>query len=348
MPPLPFETVRLLLKPLHDATSPNGSEGHMPELPEAEIARRTLTPWVVGRTIEQVVLRMPSRVKRPHGLSREEADREVARFVAALQERTVESVERCGKDLLFRLDDGDALAFNFGLWASVTLRSRLEGGQPEGCPPIKRLGLALRLGSANERVDDEVRWLVFADIIFSTYGVQPFAPAPVPPPYDALDPGLDGPLLARLAAQAKPGKAKAATAKPASPQPGATPRAATRPGPAPQAKRFLMDDTCMLGIGNGYADEILWLARINPLRPVTELDEGGWRSLADAVRAVLDDAIARGGELGFLDARCRRGRVERRIHHRAGEPCPRCGTPLAGYTKSGRETDHCPVCQPLS
>jgi len=298
----------------------------MPELPEAEVARATLAPHVVGQRVEEVVLRMPSRVRRPHKLPRDEDERAVAGFVTGLGGRLITGVERRGKGLLFAFDDGQALDFNFGLWASVTLRERLPDGDESPDPPVKRLGLALRLsrgvaGEAGLGGDAGSRpWLVFADVTFSTYGLAPYAPPSGPPPYDALDPGLTSARLADLAGAA-----------------------ARRSG---ELKRFLMDERLLLGVGNGYADEILWRARLHPRRVAAGLSETEWGTLLAALRDGLLEAVAQGGELDFLDADCRRGRCERRIHHHAGDPCPRCGAALVGYERSGRETDFCPVCQP--
>ncbi|HJW75955.1 MAG TPA: DNA-formamidopyrimidine glycosylase family protein, partial [Thermoleophilia bacterium] len=127
----------------------------MPELPEAEIACATLTPHVVGQRIDEVVLRMPTRVRRPFKLPRDEDERAVAGFVAGLQGRTIVGLERRGKGLLFALDDGNALDFNFGLWGSVTMRERLPENDRPLDPPVKRLGLALRLSERAGSPDTE-------------------------------------------------------------------------------------------------------------------------------------------------------------------------------------------------
>ena len=304
----------------------------MPELPEAEVTRRTLTPLVLGRTIDEVVLRMPSRVRPPERPAISSPALAAEGFVAGLKGRRLEALERRGKDVVFRLDNGMALTFSFGLWSSVTLRPGLEGGQPDGCPPIKRLGFALRLSSERRPVEGdggagrELTWLVFADIAFATYFVAGYEPPAEPPPYDALDPRLGEALVAWPSAEAgwKPPHAR-----------------------APQVKHFLMDESSVLGIGNGWADEILWQTRVHPRRALTDLDAPARRALAGGVAAVLTEAIAAGGEEGFLDALCRPGRAQRRIHHHGGEPCPRCRTPLASYRERGRETNFCPTCQPL-
>lgn len=282
----------------------------MPELPEAEVSRRTLAPLVVGRRIVGVTVFMPSRVSRPV--------QDPGGFTAALRERVIVDLERRGKDLLFRLDDDGALSLNLGLWAGVTVRDHAPvKGEPA------RLGLSLELvATAGGEAAGPSVWLVVADVTFSRWGVGEYEPPPQPPPYDALSGEPTGALLAGLAA-----------------------------GPARGArtvKAFLMDARALAGIGNGYADDILWRARVHPGRPTGGLGAAEWEALAAAIRAELQRAIADGGERGYLDALGRPGRRDRPIHHHAGDPCPRCAATLEGYVKGGRETDFCPVCQPAA
>ena len=202
----------------------------------------------------------------------------------------------------------------------MTLRERLPDEKGADLdPPVKRLGLALRLSDEVGGGAPSRPWLVFADVTFSTYGLALYASPPGPPPYDALDAALTPAVLGELA--------------------GAASRRSA------ELKPFLMDERLLLGVGNGYADEILWRARLHPRRLVTGLVEAEWETLLAALRDVLGEAVAQGGEPDFLAADCGRGRYERRIHHHAGDPCPRCGAALAGYVRSGRETNFCPVCQ---
>ncbi len=176
-------------------------------------------------------------------------------------------------------------------------------------------GAALALsGGPGARVR---RVLAFDALALSTLALEPWEPAPEGPPYDALDARADGAALATLARG--------------------------RTG----LKAFLMDDRYVLGIGNGYSDEILWEARLHPRQPAGSLQPEEWARLAQAMHRTLEAAVAAGGEAGFLDPFGAPGRYERRIHHHGGEPCPRCGQPLAASTSSGRETDFCPVCQAL-
>lgn len=115
-------------------------------------------------------------------------------------------------------------------------------------------------------------------------------------------------------------------------------------------KACLLDQAVLAGVGNIYADEALFLARINPHTPAADLDRDEITRLAGAVRSTLRAAVrARGSTLrDFLDAELRPGSQQTRFHAygRAGTPCHRCGTSLVGSRITQRMTAHCPVCQP--
>jgi len=161
------------------------------------------------------------------------------------------------------------------------------------------------------------RALAFNALSLSTFALEASQPASAAPPFDALDRGADGAALAALA------RGRAAL------------------------KAFLMDERYVLGIGNGYSDEILWEARLHPRQPAGSLAPEEWTRLAQAMHRVLEAAISAGGETGFLDPFGAPGRYERHVHRRGGEPCPRCGHPLAALVAGSRETDYCPACQAL-
>lgn len=115
-------------------------------------------------------------------------------------------------------------------------------------------------------------------------------------------------------------------------------------------KACLLDQTVLAGVGNIYADEALFLAKINPHTPAHKLGPAQTRRLAFAVRSVLRAALkARGSTLrDFMDATQQPGSHQSRfrVYSRPGEPCPRCGGPLQASTVSQRTTTHCPTCQP--
>jgi len=112
-------------------------------------------------------------------------------------------------------------------------------------------------------------------------------------------------------------------------------------------KAAILDQRTVAGLGNIYADESLWRARVNPLRPAGDLDEAEAAALRRGIRAALRRGIvAQGADLG--DGVYGGGRMqdEFKVYGRLGEPCERCGTPIAKTRVAGRGTWYCPACQP--
>jgi formamidopyrimidine-DNA glycosylase len=115
-------------------------------------------------------------------------------------------------------------------------------------------------------------------------------------------------------------------------------------------KAALLDQRAAAGVGNIYADEALWRARIHPLRQAGSLSKDELLELRNALRQALRTGIVRQGAT-LRDYRApdgARGRMQDRfrVYGRAGEPCPRCGTPIEKIRAAGRGTWFCPSCQP--
>jgi formamidopyrimidine-DNA glycosylase len=114
-------------------------------------------------------------------------------------------------------------------------------------------------------------------------------------------------------------------------------------------KAALLDQRVLAGLGNIYTDEILFRQRLSPLRPSSSLSRRQVESLAACIHEVLAEAIdGKGSSISdFVDAKGERGSFQSllRVYGRAGEPCPRCGTTLAGSRVAGRSTSYCPRCQ---
>jgi formamidopyrimidine-DNA glycosylase len=117
-------------------------------------------------------------------------------------------------------------------------------------------------------------------------------------------------------------------------------------------KAAILDQRRVAGVGNIYADEALWRARIHPRRPAGDLGKDELRALHRGIRAALKAGIARqgatlstyrtpdGGRGGMQD--------EFKVYGREGEPCERCGQPIEKIRTAGRGTWYCPGCQRLS
>jgi formamidopyrimidine-DNA glycosylase len=290
----------------------------MPELPEVEVTRRALAPGLTGR----VIARVSVRAAPPLFLS------PPARLRRRLPGRRVETLQRRGKYLLLGLDDGATLLVHLGMTGQLLL-----GGAPAH-PFLRRTGAGTV--SAREAVTFEPDRhthlvLVFADgppdLCYRDvrrFGrIALLGPGETSPRLERLGPdalGLDGPTLrARLRGRRAPIKA------------------------------LLLDQHVVAGVGNIYADEALFRARIRPLTPAGRLSAARCARLAEALTGVLERAIETGGS-SIRDYRHPDGGAgayqdERLVYGREGEPCRACGRPIRRIVLAGRACHHCPRCQ---
>jgi formamidopyrimidine-DNA glycosylase len=115
-------------------------------------------------------------------------------------------------------------------------------------------------------------------------------------------------------------------------------------------KPLLLNQEVIAGIGNIYADEALHLAGIHPAAAASSLSGSDWRRLHQALRRVLQEAIAAGGASfnDYVDGLGRRGSYQNGfwIYSRQGKPCYQCGAALEGMRIGGRSSVFCPACQP--
>jgi formamidopyrimidine-DNA glycosylase len=114
-------------------------------------------------------------------------------------------------------------------------------------------------------------------------------------------------------------------------------------------KAVLLDQTVVAGIGNIYADESLWAAKIHPSTLVKDVSAVKMKKLFAGLQAVLKLSIEKGGstDRNYVDAKGRRGSylTFAKVFRRQGQPCPRCGAPIVKLRVAGRGTHMCPVCQ---
>jgi formamidopyrimidine-DNA glycosylase len=133
-----------------------------------------------------------------------------------------------------------------------------------------------------------------------------------------------------------------------------TPRAlaARLAGRRAPVKAALLDQRSVAGLGNIYADEALWRARIHPLRPAGALDEAEVRRVHRALRAALEAGIERQGatlrDYAAPDGSTGSMQHAFKVYGRTGQPCFRCRTPIEKTRAGGRGTWYCPRCQPPS
>ncbi len=121
-------------------------------------------------------------------------------------------------------------------------------------------------------------------------------------------------------------------------------RGRTRP-----IKNFVMDARVVAGIGNIYANEILFAAGVRPSRSVGTVEKKAWGRVVQACRHVLERAIACGGTTisDYVNSSGAAGyfQCELKVYGRGGEPCPKCSTTIIREVLAGRATYYCPTCQ---
>jgi formamidopyrimidine-DNA glycosylase len=114
-------------------------------------------------------------------------------------------------------------------------------------------------------------------------------------------------------------------------------------------KTSLLDQSIIAGIGNIYADEILFKARINPLKKSNKLTKNDLQAIIDSTKEVLSKAVEAGGTTirSYTSSEGITGRFQHElyVHGREGKPCKLCGTLIKKIKVGGRGTYYCPVCQ---
>jgi formamidopyrimidine-DNA glycosylase len=117
-----------------------------------------------------------------------------------------------------------------------------------------------------------------------------------------------------------------------------------------RVKALLLDQDVMAGIGNAYIHDILFLARLHPLRPAAGLTAEEVNALADAIRDGLQPSIAKGGAFYEVNLHGEKGGFtmdDILIGYKEGQPCPACGTPIEKIKTGSTSSFICPHCQPL-
>jgi formamidopyrimidine-DNA glycosylase len=237
-----------------------------------------------------------------------------AGFAAALTGRRIEGTRRRGKYLWLPLDNGDALLGHLGMSGQFLV-------QPPASPAERHLRVRLALDTP----DAELRFVdqrMFGGLSVSAGG------ADLPPEIahiarDPLDAEFDDEdFVARVRRRAS------------------------------GVKRLLLDQGLISGVGNIYADEALWRARIHGERPGERLTRAQVRDLLDQARAVMREALGQGGtsfDALYVNVDGESGYFDRSLHAygRQDEPCERCGTPIRRVAFMNRSSYFCPSCQPV-
>lgn len=312
----------------------------MPELPEVEVVRRGLVRWVRGRTITSVEVLDPRSIRR-HALGAQD-------FAGNLEGARVLDVVRRGKFLWLPLEDPKADTPVIPLQPAVALMAHLGMSgqllmQDSTAPDEKHLKVRLRL-SPGDGMPEQLRFVdqrifggLFVTALVPTADGGPGGLGEVPAPLiaeeashiarDPLDPHFSFESFYRRLRIRKTG-----------------------------LKRALLDQGLVSGIGNIYADEALWRARLHYARPTDTLRRAEALSVLDAAREVMLDALAAGGtsfDSLYVNVNGASGYFDRSLnaYGRENKECKRCAA--AGLVSimqreqfMNRSSYTCPVCQP--
>ncbi len=286
----------------------------MPELPEVETVARGVDERIRGDRIVDVWL----------GSHREPFKTPAAKMAKGLEGRTILSVRRAGKHIVVDLSiacSGSLDESTGGSAATAKLDSQW----------IVHLGMTGRL--LVTAPENPVAAHTHARVLLKSGRELRF---------------IDARRFGRLEFRdLKRGGFEAPGAEPLSI--GETEFAALFRGRRLAIKAALLNQTLLAGVGNIYADESLFRARIRPRRMAGRLKKDELERLRAALREVLQQAIKQGGSSvsDYVDAEGVRGffQLEHRVYQRTGEPCLVCGTPIRRIVLAGRSTHYCPTCQ---
>ena len=269
----------------------------MPELPEVETSRRGIEPYLLGETIDDVVIRQRS-LRWP-------VSDDVGRHLPG---QTVESIERRAKYLLIRTTDGTAI-IHLGMSGSVSIVAA-------DTPAAVHDHFDLALGTGKSlRFRDPRRFgsLHWTDDTDNYWLLKDLGPEP-------LGEDFSGDYLWQRSR-----------------------------GRRVAVKQFIMNANIVVGVGNIYASESLFLAGIHPRRAAGRIARVRYEVLAEAIKDVLQKAIAAGGTTlrDFYGFNGQAGYFKQQleVYDREDEPCRNCKQPLAAIVLGQRSTYYCKHCQ---
>lgn len=303
----------------------------MPELPEVEVIRAGLVQGLIGATVSGVEVRDQRSLRR----HRAETTDPVADFEKRLIGTTLGTPARRGKFLWVPLHTAavttvsEVLLGHLGMSGQLLLRT---ADQQDDKHVRVRVWLEhpdhgeLRLDFADQRIFGSLAIDSMSDTPDGNPAgqgtTQPYIPSQVLHiARDPLDPAFDDAAFLRVL------KAKSAP-----------------------IKRVILDQRVVSGVGNIYADEALWIARIHPETPAREVSTIKARRLLQAVRDVFNKALAEGGtsfDALYVNVNGESGYFAHSLnaYGRGGEPCHRCGTAIKRVTFMNRGSHFCPSCQ---
>lgn len=291
----------------------------MPELPEVETTIRDLEKKILGRKIRDVWTDFEKLIKKPKNFKE---------FKRELKGKKIRNIRRRGKNILIDLSGNRILLIHQKLTGHLLLgRWKLEkrkwisenSGPLLDDPRNDHLHLIFFLDNKRQLALSDMRKfakieLWHKDELALSKEFKSLGPEP-------LERKFTFEKFKKILGKKRKGK----------------------------IKRVLMDQKVIVGIGNIYSDEILWDARINPFRDVSELSELELKKIYQAIKKILKRAINLKGasisDFRRIDGVKGGFGFHRKVYQREREKCPRCGGKIQRRKTGGRSAHFCPQCQ---
>ncbi|MBA3724614.1 MAG: bifunctional DNA-formamidopyrimidine glycosylase/DNA-(apurinic or apyrimidinic site) lyase [Candidatus Levybacteria bacterium] len=300
----------------------------MPELPEVETIRIGLQKHLVGHTIQNIQINMAKQINGD---------------VDAIHGAVILEVKRFGKGLVIDLDNGYSITIHVKMTGQMLYKNQktteqvIAGNASHFAKatrdkkvdiaslPDKYTHVIFKLDKDAFLLYRDVRQFGWIKIVRSdSVASQPFFKSLGPEP--AVAKAMDGRAVLTLK------KFQEIVSKRKTP-----------------IKMLLMDQGQIAGIGNIYANDALFVAKIHPTRPASSLDLNEQTKLFHAIEEVLTKGIEVGGasEWSYVDALGQAGKYQDffQVYRKHGQPCPSCGTTIETIRMGGRGTFFCPGCQ---
>ncbi len=293
----------------------------MPELPEVQTIVSDLAKKIVGLSIKKVWIGVPKLVKKP----------EVSQFAKEIVGLKIKAVVRRGKNILITLarKPGEEFLFLihlkmtghllYGRWIfgrDKNIKSALPGKFND--PQNQYIRVVFYFNNGKEMAFSDLRKFgkfVFGkkDEVERSERIPELGPEPLERQFSFKN------FKTIIAGRKR------------------------------NIKQVLMDQEIIAGIGNIYSDEILWRAKIDPLRKTDSLSDNEIKNIFSSVKKVLKEAVRlRGTSVSdYRDTAGRAGRYGEvlAVYGREGQKCPRCGAPIRRVKIGGRSAHFCPKCQ---
>jgi formamidopyrimidine-DNA glycosylase len=287
----------------------------MPELPEVETVVRGLNQYLVGHTIKSFDFDWPKTIKTP-----------IEIFTKELVGAKVTSAERRGKLIIINLSSKHSILIHLKMTGQLVYKSsklQYGAGHPNDSLisklPDKTTRIHFKLDNDSELFFNDVRKFGWVEVV----------------------PTLDRDLHKFIASLG--------------PEPLILNyivfKAALYKYPNAQIKAKLLDQHVIAGVGNIYADESLWAAKIHPQTRISKIPELKLKALFAELQAVLNLSIEKGGSSSTnyikVDGKTGSYLTFAKVYKKEGAPCPRCSIPLIRTVAAGRGTRLCPNCQKI-